>query len=109
MATYNINCVRGDTYNGVQFTIVKNAAPLDLTGAAIRAQIKKDSKSIPVKTLSLGAGISIINAAQGIFQIGPFLADIPAGTYRYDVQITIGSVVKTYISGTFIANEDQTN
>jgi len=35
---YDISVIKGDTYNGVQFTVEVNGSPKDLTGAVIKME-----------------------------------------------------------------------
>lgn len=110
MQNFNMSAVRGDTFDGVEFTLSKNGSPIDLTGAAIKADFKLGSKvGTPSITLTSGAGITIVNAAEGVFKIDPFLVAIKAGKYYSDIQITIGEVVKTYLTIEFTVEQDVTN
>lgn len=105
MTTYDFAVRRGDTYNGATFTVAVNSAPLDLTGAAIKAQFGH----APSLVLSIGAGIAVTNAAGGAFRFDSRIIDLPAGTYPYDIQITLASgVVRTYISGVMTVAADIT-
>lgn len=105
MTTYNFTARRGDTYNGATFTVTVNAVPLDLTGAAIKAQFGLGAALI----LSVGAGITITDAAGGAFRFDSCIIDLPPGAYPYDIQITLASgAVKTYVSGVLIVTPDIT-
>ena len=109
--TYNIdNVIKNDTYNGFTAQINVNNAPLDLTGYSIRMYLREGSKTGAVrKALStINGEISITDAANGDFSILPFIADIPAKTYFYDIEFTIGAIVKTYLEGTFNVIQDVT-
>jgi hypothetical protein len=110
MDTYDIQAIRGDTYKGVQFTVYANAAPMNLSAAAIRMYIRKASKQGTItKKLAVGTGINITNGAGGQFQIDAFLVDFDAGMYYYDIEFTISSVISTYIEGKFEVLQDVTN
>jgi hypothetical protein len=105
--TYDINTYHGDTWNGAQFTITLNSSPLNLTGASIVMQLKKDPALPVLETLSTANGkITITNAVAGVFSIPAYIFTVPAGNYWYDIQITIGTVVKTYIKGKVISAKD---
>lgn len=99
---YNLSDHRsGDTFDGVDFTITVNAAPLDLTGATITMTIKKDTCKGPVAlTLTNGSGLTITDAANGQFEIDEQIISLPADTYYYEITFLLAdSSVKTYISG----------
>ena len=113
LATYNIpNHLKGDTFNGIAFTLTTEvpAAPIDLTGAAIKVQFRKGNKTgFMQKELSIGSGITVTDAPNGTFQLNPFKADWQPSIYYYDVEITFPSGrVKTYIEGTFKIVQDVT-
>ena len=111
-ATYNLpSVVRGDTANSVQFTLLSDAVPIDLTSCIIRCFLRKGSKlgSIYRQFSNNVGGITITNAVSGIFQLDQFQADFPADTYYYDIEIRFpGGVVKTYLSGTLQVLQDVT-
>lgn len=99
---YNLsNHKSGDTFDGVDFTVTVNAAPLDLTGATITMTVKKDScKGQTVLTLTNGSGLTVTNAANGQFEIDEQIINLPADTYYYEITFTLADTsVKTYISG----------
>ena len=100
--TYKIpDAVKGDTFIGVTFNLVVNAAPVDLTGAAIKMQLKGSTNSATVAlTLEIGSGITVVDAVNGIFEIDAQIIDITPLCYFYDIQITFpDATVKTYIKG----------
>jgi hypothetical protein len=106
------NQYKGDTYDGVQFTLLgTGSVPIDLTGAAIKSQFRHLSKTGRiVKEVTDGAGITVSDAVNGIFQIDSFIIDWAAATYYYDIEITfLSGVVRTYIQGTLTTTQDVTN
>ncbi len=110
MRTFSFSARRGDTYNGVQFQYIINEVPKNLTGATIKIGFRQGSANgQQVLVLSTGNGVTITNAAQGIFRIDPFIVLLPAGNYPYDIQLTdVAGVVKTYVSGTLKVIQDIT-
>lgn len=103
IGTYNFpNHKKGDTFNGIQFTVNVNALPSDLTGADIKMELR-NKNCIAVLGFSTGNGrITITDAVNGVFQINSGIIDIPVDTYNYDIQITYPvNIVKTYIEGTW--------
>lgn len=106
--------IKGDTFEAVNFAITSGVIPtaIDLTGAIIKMQLRKQACDL-VKVLSLtsvaSAGITITNAANGLFKINKQIINIDPFNYVYDIEITFGSgVVKTYISGFFLVTPDIT-
>lgn len=113
MATYNFpSQYRGDTFQGMTFTITEADVPVNLTGASIAIQWRlRSATGTLAKEVTIGDGITLDNAAGGQFSIDPFdIDDVNwvAGTYLYDVQVTLGSVTRTYFGGNFIILEDVT-
>lgn len=103
--------IKGDTFDEVAFSIQINSVPVDLTGAVIKMQLKKDNSPTAVLSLtSVGsAGITITSPTGGLFKINSQIIDIEAYNYLYDIQFTLASgVVKTYVSGNFIIQKDVT-
>jgi hypothetical protein len=107
------NQYKGDTYDGVQFTLLntEDSSPIDLTGAAIKIQFRYDSKIGTVqKEINIGSGVTVSDAINGIFSIDPFLIDWKPDTYFFDIQMTFpNGVVRTYIQGTIKVIQDITN
>ena len=113
---YNFkNIIKGDTFKGSQFTVTNNtlAVPVNLTGASIKMQLKKQGSTTSTALLELSTANGLINitdAVNGVFEINPFIMNIPAGSYNYDMQfIFSGNVIQTYIYGTWTVTEDVTS
>jgi hypothetical protein len=101
----NFTHIKGDTFDEVAFDIKINDVPVNLTGATIKMQLRKNA-SDATAALSLtsvsSAGITITDAAQGQFKINKQIIDIEVFNYSYDIQFTFsGGDVKTYVYGTF--------
>jgi len=100
----NFSHIKGDTFDEVAFSIKINNIALDLTGATIKMQLKKNSNSPASLSLTSvsSAGITITSPSAGLFKINEQIIDIEVFNYAYDIQLTLASgVVKTYVSGTF--------
>ena len=100
----NFSHIKGDTFDEVAFSIKINNIALDLTGATIKMQLKKNSNSPASLSLTSvsSAGITITSPTAGLFKINEQIIDIEVFNYAYDIQLTLASgVVKTYVSGTF--------
>lgn len=102
--------IKGDTFDEVAFQLKINEEVVDLTGATIKMQLRKNysdtSAALSLTSVS-SAGITITDAATGQFKINSQIIDIEVYNYVYDIQITLASgVVKTYVQGGFnITNE----
>jgi len=107
---YNFkNHRKGDTFNGVQFTVTVNSVAFDITDAEIKMSLRNKRGYNIVKAFSVGSGITIIDGAAGIFKLNAQIIDIEAADYLYDIQIkTADGVVKTYITGTWKIIQDIT-
>ena len=99
MAAYDITHRRGDTYQGAAFSFSLNGSPLDLTGAAVLMQIKKNSAdSTAVLEFTEADGTIDDNT----FALSPVIIGVAPRAYVYDLQITLASGrVITPVSGTF--------
>lgn len=103
------NYLRGDTINARRFTITQTIddveSPVDLSNSVIRAHfIYKDNE----KTFSIGNGITMIDAANGIFEIDSFQIDV-VGTWDYDVEIMFpDGTVRTWVRGSISISNDIT-
>jgi len=110
---YNIpNHYKGDTFDGVQFTIINNdnQLPIDLTNVSIDIKFRKGKETgMVIKSLSNAVGITIVDAINGVFKIDSFILDWNVDTYYYDVQFTFeNGVIKTYIKGLLRVIQDVT-
>lgn len=95
--------VQGDT---LAFTVALTDSAgdaIDITGTTTDMEIKR-LDGTTVLALSIGDGITYTNAAGGIMNVTVAAADTadlePEYTYRYDLQYTNGSTVRTIASGT---------
>lgn len=104
------DAIKGDTFNGVQFTLKLNAMPIDLTGAEITMQVKTAAMKKPSLELkTMDNSLEILDAVNGVFRIPPFIVALNADNYIYDIQFKFSSnVIKTYISGTWKILQDVT-
>ena len=75
--------------------------PIDLTNVAIKMEIRQSTTAKNyLKQFIVDSGITKTDAANGVFGIDAFIADLPATNYFYDLQFTYNSgVVATYLKG----------
>lgn len=102
---------RGDTFEAVNFAMLVNSVVLNLTGCTLRMQLRKEYGGVVFLSLTsvASAGITISNAAGGLFRINKQIINIAAANYIYDIELTkADGTVKTYISGNFYITNDIT-
>jgi len=106
----NFTHIKADTFEAVNFEINVDTVPVDLSDTTIRMQLRKEYGGVVGLSLtSVGnAGITITDAANGLFRINQQIIDIPAFNYIYDIEFDFDGVVKTYISGNFLIKNDVT-
>ena len=97
---YNLPChITGDTYDAVRFEVSVNEIPQSFQNTQIIAEFVCGPI---VKTLSLGAGLSIVDADAGIFQIDQQIIDWQPGLYNYKIKFIFPyNLIRTWITGTF--------
>jgi hypothetical protein len=107
----NFSHIQGDTFEAVNFEVLKNGDALDLTGAVIRMQLRRECGGIPILSFTsvANAGLTIVNGALGLFKINRQIINISEFNYLYDMEITFADqTVKTWISGSFLIQCDIT-
>jgi len=107
----NFSHIQGDTFEAVNFQVVKNGDDLDLTDAVIKMQLRKECGGLVILNLTSvdDAGLTIVNGALGLFKINRQIINIPEFSYLYDIEITFSDqTVKTWLSGTFTVKCDIT-
>ena len=67
----NFTHKKGDTFEAVNFQMLVNTVPLDLTGAILKMQLRKEYGGIVFLSLTsvASAGITITTPASGLFKI----------------------------------------
>lgn len=103
--TLNLSAYKGTTWNGFQMSITRNGTPLDLTGAELLMQLRKEAASSTVAlefSNEEGAEYSIQTNSVSSFSVDPAIIDISACNYDYDFRITLSdSTVLVPFKGTF--------
>lgn len=98
----------GDTFEALIITLEEDSSPIDLTAATIEIDFETLSGQKKLE-LTVGDGITINDALNGEFQIDEQVISLPTGRYKYDIQVTIGNTVTTYLKGTWNILDDITN
>jgi hypothetical protein len=111
MLTYNIpGHRRGDTWDGIPSIGIRiNGIPAVLSGSLISMDFKEDYDSPVVLTLSTANSSILIQSSLSSINIPARIIDLPAATYKYELQVIYhDSVVKTYMGGTWAILPDIT-
>ena len=89
----NIETKRNQTWAGLTVQFLLNDLPVDLTGAVIKMQIKKEacSPTPEVEFTATDGTIVITNAAQGRFAVNPYVFDLDPRNYYYDIFVEHGN------------------
>ena len=104
-STLNFTTKRGDTFKQVNFQINIDEVALNLTGAEIKMQLRKEAGA----SIALEPSLTILNAIEGRFCIDEQIIDIQACNYKYDIQLTLASgEIYTWVSGIFTITDDIT-
>ncbi len=105
--------IKNDTFASVEFTFEDSlGAGIDLTGASIQVQFRfRCETGTILKDISVGSGITVTNAVNGVMEIDAFTPVAwAADTYFYDVEITLAdTTINTYVEGTVKILQDTTN
>lgn len=106
MTEYNITVKKGDTFNGVEFDILRNTTAVSIQSA--RMQVKKKAKDTTYLLQLISTDGSLIIGASKI-SLPAQVIDIAAGEYVYDLELTLTTgEIKTWVSGAFVVTQDVT-
>lgn len=107
----NFTHIKGDTFEAVNFEILINGSPIDLTNCVLRMQLRKEYGGVIIKSFTTigGDGLTITNGTLGLFKINKQIIDVTAFSYLYDMELDYqNGDVKTYIKGNFTITNDVT-
>ena len=110
--TYNLpDHYKGDTFDKITFTLKEDSVVVDLTGALIKMDFKKNTNTGTLQqSFSIGTGITVISATGGVVELDAFINDWDTDMYFYDIEITFSDgVVRTYVKGRLSVNQDISN
>jgi hypothetical protein len=103
--------IRGNTFDGIEFTMEKDGTPIDLTGVDIKMELRiTENDPKPIRTLNIGDEIEVISPTAGTFRIKDnWVVNIQADVYLYDIKFFFSTTkIKTYIKGTFTVTKNIT-
>lgn len=92
--------ITGTTFNGVQFTIKVNGAPINITDVSITFIGLKGTYQMGSGGNGSGSGITITDAANGVFKIDNQIINWKVGDYTCNIITTRSNGdKKAYIKG----------
>ena len=108
-AQYNVKIWRNDTWSQT-FAILADTTPISLVGATIVIEVKEAATSTTaLLTLSTATNTILITGTNNNQITLNKKVDIIAGQFVYDMNVIFPTgIVKTYIWGTFLVQEDIT-
>lgn len=112
---YNLpDAYRGDSYGPFSFYFSSSGSsgiqPLDLNGFSAAMQFRnKKTKDVSVSWLSSDNTILVSGSGVFIEQKGGEAMEIDAGSYEYDLQLSSGNFVRTYLRGEVSVLNDVTD
>lgn len=102
LSTYDILAEQGSNYLTTITYTDDDGDPVNLTGYTARMQVRKFASSpIPFLTLTSSSGLSI-TAGTGVIGMAitaAALSAVPAGSYKYDLEIVSGAGQVTKLLG----------
>lgn len=103
---YNTGIVRGDTFREA-FSFSTGGVPVSMEGAVVRIQIRTRGGEV-LGSYSNESGIEV-GETNFVWTVeGSETAGWAVGSYLYDVEISFGSMVRTYATGAFVVQKDIT-
>ena len=88
---------KGDTLNQVEFQLIINTVPVNLTGTAVKAVFMLGSQT---NIMSLASGLTLTDSSIGKFKINSQIINWDAGLWKMEIRFTFpDGRVKTYLKG----------
>jgi len=104
--------IKGDTFNGVLFTLELNGVPIDLTNCILTMDLRLTKAGVSVERFTSVADEHITISSPptlGTFTFNNQIISVNAGDYFYDIQLVFpDGIIKTYISGRWKIIQDVT-
>lgn len=108
MALSQVRIYRGDTWEREWRLTGPSGAPIDLTGASARLQVRDAAGSLVAEASTADGRLTLGGSAGTAVMVMPYSATaIAPGSYRFDFEITFaGGVRRTYEQNVLIVLED---
>ena len=99
---YDLKCYKGQTWEQPLYIKDKTGAPIDLTGATVKAQVRPSDNSTTL-TAEMTCSLVPENGEINLLLSADVTANLQTGVYAYDVKVVDANAVVTYyIYGKFI-------
>jgi len=106
----NEKIFKEDTFLGFDFSILWDGAVPTPGEVELYMQVKQGSETGKLRhDVSLGDGITAIDAALGQYRVEMFDLSFPATLYYYDVKIRYQDITATLLYGTINSAQNVTN
>ena len=105
-AEYDTGIVRGDTFSQA-FSFTSDGDPVSLADGDARVQVRSKAGDL-LADFTLGHGLFFIDNTLYWTIDSPDSVEYPVGRYRYDIELTLGGVKRTYVAGQFTVLKDIT-
>lgn len=102
-AEYNFpDHTTGATFDGVEFTVVEDGSPLNLTGAKIEMYVGKSAANVRAAFTTENGSLTIPDPTAGKFQLPKQIITLQPGVYYHTIEITLQTgEVRPYIFGSW--------
>jgi hypothetical protein len=109
-ATHNLIVERGATWAQQLIWKDSGGTPIDLTGYSARLQVRPRSGGNVLVSLTSGSGITLgtTNGTIDLTISAGATSLLPAGSYRYDLELVTGTTVTRLIEGLFTVSAEIT-
>ena len=96
--TYNFrDHEKGDTLNEVEFQLIINTIPVNITGVVIKSVFSIGNQS---NVMSIGSGMAFTDPVLGKFKINRQIINWERGSWIFEISFTfLDGTVKTYLKG----------
>ena len=108
-ACLDIVCLKGDTFlrELIFWEDKYKTIPVDITGFTFKMQVRKGRLCTVILSFDMSDGIAITPTNKlTLSKTALEMSSLPVGTFDYDIERTSGSVVTTFIKGSFIIQQD---
>lgn len=87
----------GSTWEGIKLIKLidrQTNLPINLAGAVVDMTYRRVGEKTQQLSLGLGAGITLVSAAEGEVRVEPQILPLPAGDYYYELIVQLAAGIK---------------
>lgn len=108
--TYDIICEQGATFRRIISVVNADDSLPDYSGSTARMQVRPsvESATIIIELTTENDGITLEDNSLTLAITAADTADLPVGTYRYDLEIQTGAEVIRLVQGSFRVSPEVT-